>query len=464
MKLTFHGAAGGVTGSCTLLQTDRARILVDCGMFQGPPAVVALNARKFPFRPREIDAVLLTHAHIDHAGLLPRLVAEGFSGPIHATRGTCELARILLEDSARIQQKDAEAESRRRRREGRRGMEPFYSVRDVERACERLVPVGEGQGFTLADGSIDVRFRDAGHILGSVSILLEVAVAPGKRKRICFSGDIGNPGRPILRDPMPAPECDLLVLESTYGDRDHPPSDETDDRLAAILERAARDGGTLLVPAFAVGRAQEVLYRLRSLSETRRLPFPDVYLDSPLATKAMDIVCRHPECWDAEAQRRVADGRWLFGMRELHVIRTPEESMRLNEDASPKIIVAASGMCEGGPILHHLRHHLWRPETDLLFTGYQAEGTLGRRILEGAKHVRVHGRLIAVKARIHEMTGLSAHADRVGLAIWARTAGRPSRTFLNHGEPAAARALATKLAAELGHAPEIPERGSSYEV
>ncbi len=455
MRLTFFGAAGGVTGSCTLLEAGGARLLVDCGMFQGGAESDRLNRRKLEFQPRQLDAVILTHAHIDHSGLLPRLFQEGFRGPIFCTPGTRDLAEILLTDSARIQAHDAEDETRRREREGRRSVAPIYDVDAVRNTVSLMRPVRYGEPFTPHKGGLAARFQDAGHILGSASVLVG---------DVLFSGDVGPTGQPIVRDPAPAPLCKHLVLESTYGNRDHPPRIEMDDVLCGVLERAARDGGTVLIPAFAVGRAQEVLYHLRTLSDERSLPFPQVYLDSPLAIKAAAIVRAHRDCFDEEALARLEAERGLFSMPQLHVVRDRDESRRLNEGDEPKIIVAASGMCTGGPILHHLRHHLWRATTDLIFVGFQGERTLGRKILDGAKKVRIHGRLIAVKAQIHFVPGLSAHADRGGLLAWARSAGAPRTTFLNHGEPAALDALAALLRDELGHAPVVPRRGEAFEL
>jgi len=457
MRLTFLGAAGGVTGSCTLVESGGARVLVDCGMFQGGPGAEALNRRKFRFQPHALDAVILTHAHIDHSGLLPRLPLERFRGPIHCTSATRDLAGILLADSARVQEMDARDDSRRRAREGRRAVGPLYDAAAVD-AAFRLMRATE-YGRAIDFGPFRATFQDAGHILGSASVLLEA-----EGKRLCFSGDVGPKGQPIVRDPAPAPPCDFLVLESTYGDRDHPPRIEMDDTLADVLARAARDGGTVLIPAFAVGRAQEVLYRLRTLSDERRLPFPNVYLDSPLAIRASQLVKEHGECLDAEARERLAEVGGLFRSPQLHVVADRKASAELNDDERPKIVVAASGMCTGGPILHHLRHHLWRENTDVIFVGFQGEGTLGRRILEGAKSVRIHGRTIAVKAKVHYVPGLSAHADRRGLVDWARSAGRPARTFLNHGETAAREALAGLLAKELRHAPAMPSLGESFDL
>jgi len=457
VRLTFLGAAGGVTGSCTLVEGGGARLLVDCGMFQGRAADEALNRRKFSFQPRRLDGVILTHAHVDHSGLLPRLSLEGFRGPILCTPATRDLARLLLFDSARVQEADARDESRRRLRAGMRPVAPIYGADAVDATFRLVRGVPYGQAFDVK--GIRAVFQDAGHILGSASVLLEV-----EGERLCFSGDIGPAGQPIVRDPAPAPLSDLLVLESTYGDRDHPSRTEMDDALAEILARAARDGGTVLIPAFAVGRAQEVLYRLRTLSDERRLPFPNVYLDSPLAIRASQLVREHRECLDAEALERLEGARGLFRSPQLHVVADRKASAELNDDERPKIVVAASGMCTGGPILHHLRHHLWRENTDVVFVGFQAEGTLGRKILDGARSVRIHGRTIAVKARVHYLPGLSAHADRNGLLAWAKSAGRPARVFLNHGEEPARRALAALLADRLGLVPALPARGEAFEI
>jgi metallo-beta-lactamase family protein len=464
MRLTFHGAAAGVTGSCTLLETEASRLLVDAGMFQGPPRVAVLNRRAFPFGPRKVDAVVLTHAHVDHSGLLPRLVSQGFRGPIHCTAATADLCGILLADSARVQEADAEDENRWRRRAGRPLVKPLYSQDDVARAVERLVPHPYGEPFEPGRGGLRATFRDAGHILGSASVLFEDG-GPGPLRRVLFSGDVGPRGQAIVRDPQPAPECDALVIESTYGDRDHPDPAALDELLLGVLAHARADGGALLIPAFAVGRAQTVLYHLKTLSDSKRLVFPAVYLDSPLAIRAAEIYRGHPECFDEEAGRRVREGNGLLWMPELHVLHDRRESMALNTDTRPKIVVAASGMCSGGPILHHLKHHLWRPEADVLFAGYQGEGTLGRRILDGAKHVKIHGRTVQVRASIHEVSGLSSHADRKGLLAWAESAGSPSRVFVNHGEPGPAGALAERLRARFPDADvAVPTLDEGFEL
>jgi metallo-beta-lactamase family protein len=443
MRLTFHGAAGQVTGSCTSLEHAGTRILVDCGAFQGPAKLTALNRRRFSFSPRKLAAVVLTHAHVDHIGRLPLLTAQGFRGPIYCTGGTADLAEIMLLDSARIHERDAEEQNSWRQRAGRPPVKPLFTQADVARILERMEPHPYGQPFEVGKGTGSrATFRDAGHILGSASALLEAG-----SRRILFSGDIGPLGQPIVCDPEPACACDVLVIESTYGDREHPSGEERDKVLLEILDRARADGGALLVPAFAVGRTQSVLYRLKTLSEQKKLVFPEVYLDSPLAIRATEIYRSHPECFDAEARARLDAGTGLIWMSELRVLKDRQESMALNRDNRPKIIVAASGMCTAGPILHHLRHHLWRPEADVLFAGYQAEGTLGRKILDGARHVRIHDRPVQVRASIHQISGLSAHTDRKGLLAWARSAESPQRIFVNHGEAGPASAMAESLRA-----------------
>jgi len=447
MRLTFHGAAGQVTGSCTSVEHDGARILVDCGAFQGPPKLTALNRRRFSFAPGKLEAVVLTHAHVDHIGRLPLLAAQGFRGPIYCTPATADLVEIMLLDSARIHERDADEQNSWRLRAGRPAVKPLFTAADVERILQRLETRDYRSPFRVGrDSGLRATFRDAGHILGSASVLLE-AEGDGSIRRVLFSGDIGPKDQPIVHDPERAEACDVLVIESTYGDREHPPSEVLEQVLLEVLERARADGGALLIPAFAVGRTQNVLYHLKTLSEQKKLVFPEVYLDSPLAIRATEIYRAHPECFDEHALRRLNSGNGLLWMSELRVSKDRQDSIALNRDARPKIIVAAAGMCTAGPILHHLRHHLWRPEADVLFAGYQAQGTLGRKILDGAKHVRIHDRPVRVRASIHEITGLSAHADRKGLLAWAESAGSPRKIFVNHGEAGPAEAMAASLRA-----------------
>ncbi|HEX5042091.1 MAG TPA: MBL fold metallo-hydrolase [Candidatus Polarisedimenticolaceae bacterium] len=461
MRLTFHGAAGQVTGSCTSLEHGGARILVDCGAFQGPARLTALNRRRFTFPPRSVAAVVLTHAHVDHIGRLPLLTAQGFRGPIYCTAGTADLVEIMLLDSARIHERDAEEQNAWRLRAGRPAVKPLFTEGDVARILERLETRDYGVPFEVGRTAVlRVTFRDAGHILGSASVLLE-----RDGHRILFSGDIGPRDQPIVRDPEPAPPCDVLVIESTYGDREHPRTDVTDDLLLKVLEHARADGGALLIPAFAVGRTQNVLYRLKTLSERKKLVFPEVYLDSPLAIRATEIYRAHPECFDEEARARLEAGSGLVWMSELRVLKDRQDSIALNRDNRPKIVVAASGMCTAGPILHHLRHHLWRPEADVLFAGYQAEGTLGRKILDGAKHVRIHDRPVQVRASIHQISGLSAHTDRKGLRAWAESAGSPKKIFVNHGEAGPAAAMAESLRAVFpGAEINLPQLEEGFEL
>ncbi len=442
MRLTFHGGAGQVTGSCTSLEHAGATTLVDCGAFQGPARLTALNRRRFTFPAKKLNAVVLTHAHVDHIGRLPLLTAQGFRGPIYCTGGTADLVEIMLLDSARIHERDAEEQNSWRMRAGRPALKPLFTQADVARILERLETRHYGAPFEVGSSTFRATFRDAGHILGSASVLLEVG-----GQRILFSGDIGPRDQPIVCDPEPACPCDVLVIESTYGDREHPPSEALNEVLLGVLEHARADGGALLIPAFAVGRTQNVLYRLKTLSDQKKLVFPEVYLDSPLAIRATEIYRAHPECFDEEAKARLDAGTGLIWMSELRVLKDRQDSVALNRDSRPKIIVAASGMCTAGPILHHLRHHLWRPEADVLFAGYQAEGTLGRKILDGAKHVRIHDRPVQVRASIHQISGLSAHTDRKGLLAWAERAEAPKRIFVNHGEAKPAAALAESLRA-----------------
>ena len=465
MRLTFHGAAGQVTGSCSLLEHGGSRILVDCGAFQGLPKWTALNRRRFPFPAAKVEAVVLTHAHLDHIGLLPRLVAAGFAGPLYCTAATADLCEIMLLDSARIQERDVEEQNAWRRRAGRPPIKPLYTQADVTRILQRLQARDCGVPFPVGRQSgLRATYREAGHILGSASVLLE-AEGSGPVRRLVFSGDLGPKDQPIVRDPQPAPECDLLVIESTYGDREHPPPEALREVLYRVLERARADGGALLIPAFAVGRTQNILYHLKTLSEAKQLVFPDVYLDSPLAIRATEIYRAHPECFDEAAKARMAAGNGLVWMSELHVLKERQESIALNQDNRPKIVVAAAGMCTAGPILHHLRHHLWRPEADVLFAGYQAQGTLGRKILDGAKLVRIHDRPVQVRASIHEIAGLSAHADRQGLLGWAQSAGSPRRIFVNHGEPGPAAALAEGLRAMFAGAEvTVPALDQGFDV
>jgi len=459
MKLSFLGAAGEVTGSCFMVQATGVRFLVDCGLVQGGREAPARNREPFAFAPDSIDFVLLTHAHIDHSGLLPKLVRAGFRGPIYTTSATADLLGVMLPDSAHIQESEARRNARRSR--SRHPTPPIYTLQDAAECLKQVRSVGYDQEFGPALG-VSCRFRDAGHILGSASIEVRLT-ARGNTTRMVFSGDLGQPGRPILRDPTPIEAADILVVESTYGDRRHDDLSTTEDRMVAIVEQTLHErGGNVIMPAFAVGRTQQVIYHLHRLASEGRIRHPSVFVDSPMATQATRITREHLELFDEEA-RRLA--RWHARGQNLPYLRftsSVEESVALNRIRSGAIIISASGMCDAGRIRHHLRHNLPRRECSILIPGFQARGTLGRRLVEGAKRVRIFNDDIPVRAAIHSVDGLSAHADRDALLEWAGAFRRPpAQTFVVHGEPPAAHALAESLRRKLGWRVTVPERGQS---
>jgi metallo-beta-lactamase family protein len=460
MLLQVHGAAHEVTGSNYLLEVGRSRFLVDCGMHQGGRREEALNFAPFPYDPREIEFVLLTHAHIDHSGRLPRLVKAGFSGPIYATAATRDLAEIMLLDSAYIQEMEAEWRNRKAKRAGRRGTEPLYTEEDARRAIRLLKTLDYDQPVTLAPG-VRVTMHDAGHILGSAFLDLELEEG-GERVRVLFSGDIGQPDQPIIRDPEVVQETDYLIMESTYGDRLHVDNGEPEDQLADILEEALRTGGNVIIPAFAVGRTQELLYLLRDIFAKRGFSMP-VYVDSPLATRATEVFRKHREVYDEEANRLVGEPGGVFDFPQLHYTETADESRALNEKRGI-VIISASGMADAGRIRHHLKHNLWRPEAHVVIVGFQAQNTLGRRLLDGDKRVRLFGEEIAVRAHIHEITGLSAHADQSQLLAWASHFKPPKLTILTHGELNAALALQKLLEERLSFNVVVAEPEEVFEL
>jgi metallo-beta-lactamase family protein len=437
--ITFLGAAGEVTGSCYLFERADACFLVDCGLFQGVGAGPRNRAR-FAYEPRALDFVLLTHAHIDHSGLLPRLAAQGYGGPVYATRATCSLLEAMLPDAAYIQEKEAEWAKKAKAR--RRGAPPLYTLKDAERALKQFVPVEYDHDFSPRP-EIRCRFRDAGHILGSAIIELWTG-QPGGQRKFVFSGDIGQPLRPLVRDPAPVEAADVLLVESTYGNRLHRPWADTLAELErAITDTFTRKGGNVIVPAFAVGRTQDLIYLLADLHRKGRLPDMDIYVDSPLALKATEITLRHLEVLDSQAGQLM---RWLRanrGQPRIHFVQDLEESISLHRVRRGAVIISASGMCEAGRIKHHLRHNLGRPECTVLITGFQAAGTLGRRLVDGAKQVRIFGIPVPVRAEIYTIGGLSAHADQAGLLAWlAHFRAAPGATFVVHGEAGIARSFA----------------------
>lgn len=452
LRLRFDGAAGDVTGSRFLLRTERARVLFECGLFQGGRATWAHNREPFGFDPGLLDAVVLTHAHLDHSGLVPRLVQEGLDAPVHATRGTAKLAEILLLDAAHIQEGEAERRTRRNLRRGRKPVEPLYGTNEAERALARFRPAPFGERVRVAPG-VDVCFRPAGHILGAAHV--EILVRSGDEERsLVLSGDVGRAGDPLLCDPDPPPTADLVLLESTYGDRDHRDRDATEDELAEILNASERSGGNVLIPVFAVGRAQEILHAIGKLERTNRIHPRRVYLDSPMAVDVTRLYRSREHGCRAEQDGAPAP----ITTRELVFTRDWQESMTINFQRGV-IVLSASGMCDAGRILHHLKHQLWKPETHVVFTGFQAAGTRGRSIVEGARMVRVLGEEIAVKASVHTLGGFSAHAGQSELCAWYRRIdGRPPLVLV-HGEATKRATLADAIARAAGVRAALPERG-----
>lgn len=467
MKLSFIGAAQEVTGSCFLVETRDLRFLVDCGMHQGGREARERNLKAWPFRPRDIDFVLLTHAHIDHSGLLPRLCAQGFEGPVYTTTATADLLTVMLLDSAFIQENDWNRAQRERghgRRHAGQAFELLYTVAQAEACLEQV----EGVAYDVdlqPHASVRCRFRDAGHILGSA--ILELWITEGDRTRkLVFSGDLGQPGRPIVRDPTPIEQADVLVVESTYGDRLHRPLGETIDELVVVIEDTLRRRqGNIIIPAFALGRTQEMLFLLADLRRQGRLPPMQVFVDSPMADKVTAITASHPEFLDEESREMLSLRRSPPPGLSLRFTKSVEESMALNQLKAGAIIVAASGMCDAGRIKHHLRHNLGRPECAIVIIGFQAEGTLGRRLVDGEKRVRLFGEEHTVRASVHTIGGLSAHADRDALLGWLRAfKSAPERTFVVHGEAATACGFADTIADQLGWSVEAPAAGSRADL
>ena len=444
MQLEFFGGAGEVTGSCHILTVAGRRVLLDCGMIQGGPSPDERNRADFPFDASRVDAVILSHAHIDHCGRLPLLRKRGFRGPIYANPACRDLMRILLADSANMQERDAERDNRKRQKSGARGVvEPLFTLEDALDVLQQVRTVRYGDVADVLPG-VELTFRDAGHILGSASVWLTLREGALVR-RVTFSGDVGQYDSPILRDPEPGPAADLVLMESTYGDRLHRDRAATLDEFGSILRHAKRDGGNVLIPAFAVGRTQEILYELATRFDEWQLDDWRVYLDSPMAIEATAVYWKHAELFDEEAQEWQARARALPALPNLTLTRTADESMAINRITHGAIVVAGSGMCTGGRIVHHLKHNLARPECDVVFSGFQAQGTLGRAIVDGRDYVRIHGSPVKVAARVHTLGGFSAHGDQQDLLRWhGAIPGRPP-VWLVHGEPSAAQALRDAL-------------------
>lgn len=468
MQIRFLGAAGEVTGSCFQVFTSSCTFLVDCGMFQGGREANRKNRDALDFDVRDIDFVLLTHAHIDHSGLLPRLTMLGYRGPIYCTDPTGDLLEVMLPDSAHIQEKEVEWETRHRRRDERRSEveeAPLYTVTQALATLRRLRRVDYGEDVRPHD-KVRVRFRDAGHILGSA--FLEVWVEEGGRQtKVVFSGDLGQPGHPLMRDPEAVEEADILVMESTYGNRLHRPMKETLDELAAaVTETLAVQQGNVVIPSFAVGRTQDVVYLLLQLYREQRVPDMHIYVDSPMALAATRITLRHIEALEPEATETMAWLRGSGGKPAVHFVQDVEESIEINRIRSGAVIISASGMCEAGRIKYHLRHNLPRTECSVVIVGFQAGGTLGRRLVDGAERVRIFGDEVPVRARIHTIGGLSAHGDQAALLGWLRGLARPPRkVFLVHGERSIRQVFAEAIQRELGWTQlTLPEAGDTFDA
>lgn len=462
MKLVFIGACHEVTGSCTYIEVNDKKILVDFGMEQGRD--VYENA-KIPCAPSMIDAVLLTHAHIDHSGLLPFLYAGGFQGEIHATEATCNLCSIMLRDSAHIQEFEAEWRNRKGKRSGKPEYIPLYTMKDAEGAIAQFVSHKYNEEIELFEG-VKIRFVDAGHLLGSASIEVWLTENEETRK-LLFSGDIGNLDQPLLRDPTYVSEADYVIMESTYGDRQHDTPPDYVTVFADIIEETFAKGGTLVIPSFAVGRTQELLYFLRIIKEKGLVKTNSdfkVFVDSPLAIEATSIFNKNKEsCFDEEAIEFVRQGINPISFEGLNLAVTSDESKAINFDKNPKIIISASGMCEAGRVKHHLKHNLWREECTVLFVGYQAANTMGRNLLEGAKKVKLFGEEVQVRARITRMQGLSGHADLDGLIAWAKAVNNPKKVFVVHGETEAADNF-TKILNQQNVKAYAPYSGTEFDI
>lgn len=464
MRITFLGAAGEVTGSQHLLEIGERRILLDCGLFQGHRAESRAKNEKLFCDPKTLDAVILSHAHMDHCGRLPCLVRAGYRGPIFCTPATADVAAIMLEDGAKIQREDAKYLSRHLN-PGHPRIEPLYDDEDVARTRKLFEELNYAEWHDLAN-DVRLRFQDAGHILGSAIVELEVH-EEGVSKRVIFSGDLGHRGVPLLRDPIRVDGGDVLICESTYGDRIHPPRDDMQQRLIDVIRRTASRGGRVIIPAFSLGRTQNVVFMLNNLANAGELPAVQVFVDSPLSNRITQVYRRHLHLLDAELQRVLRTDRDPFSFPGLTYIQTPQESQALNRRKDPFVVIAASGMCESGRVVHHIKHAAADERNTICLIGFQAEGTLGRRIQDGAAELRIYDRLVPLRADVESITGFSGHADAQDFRWWFErlaATGGVGHTFLVHGERGGPRALAEILNDISNEPPIIPQAGDSFEV
>ena len=466
MKIQFCGASTGVTGSCHLITTEKHKILLDCGQFQGGKAQDALNYEEFPFDPAEIDLVILSHAHIDHCGRIPLLVKRGFKGDIYCTDATADLLDVMLKDSGYIHEKEAEWRNRKNERAGRAMVEPLYTYNDAVDSLKFVKPVLYDQLVELNE-QMKMVFNDAGHILGSAITELWIT-EDGNVSKLVFSGDLGVMDRPILRNPTIIKKADYVIMETTYGNRLHPKNSMDVKKLMDIIRKTAKRGGTTVIPSFAVGRTQELIYELNRVYDSDSEYHKDfenimVYVDSPMATTATEVFKKNAQVFDDETKEYIMKGDNPLDFKNLKFTRTSEESMWLNTDNEPKVIISASGMCEAGRIRHHLKHNLWNSKSSVIFVGYQAEGTLGKLLVEGAKEVTLFGEKIQVNAEIYNLEGFSGHADRDGLLAWLKGFQKePKHIFLVHGEQQAKEDFAETVRKELGYDPVVVKGNSEF--
>lgn len=469
MKISFLGAAKIVTGSNFLIETKNTKFLIDCGMFQGSKSINRMNYEPFRFNPEEIDFMVLSHAHIDHSGRIPKLTKKSFKGNIYATKATTDLCSIMLPDSGHIQEMENKWDNRKRRRSGEKLREPLYTAKEAEESLKYFKSVLYNQKIKLNE-EVTLRFRDAGHILGSSIIELWIK-EDNKEAKLVFSGDLGRRDRPILRDPSLIDEADYLIVESTYGNKLHHPSEDDAKELISIINTTVKRGGNVVIPSFAVERAQDIIYELNKYytayikTEDQDFLSVSVYVDSPLTVSATEIFLRNPDCFDEDTLNLINIGNNPLDFRNLKFTRTAEESRQLNISKESKVIISASGMCTAGRIKHHLKHNLWRKESSIVFVGYQAQGTLGRRIKEGEKVVKIFGEEIQVNAEICSLEGFSGHADREGIIRWIKSfKNRPKKIFVVHGEEEATEEISRKIEEELKIKTYIPKLGESLSI
>lgn len=467
MKIHFLGAAQVVTGSNMLLETENRKILLDCGMFQGNRQLNSLNYKEFPFNPEEVEMLILSHAHIDHSGRIPSLIKKGFKKKIYCTKATYDLCSIMLPDSGYVQETENEWENRKRKRAGKPLREPLYTAAEATDSLKYFSPVLYNQKITI-DDNLTIRFQDAGHILGS-SIVEMWIKEKEETIKLVFTGDLGRKNKPIIRNPSIIEEADYLIMESTYGNRKHASLDNEASQLIPIMIETKKKGGNVIIPSFAVQRAQDIIYELNqyydqivSTKDNSYLDIP-VYVDSPLTISATEIFRRNPDCFDKETLELIQNGYNPLDFKNLHFTKTAKESKQLNISSESKVIISASGMCTAGRIKHHLKHNLWRKESSVVFVGYQAEGTLGRRIKDGAKKVKIFGEDVKVNAQIHVLEGFSGHADKDELIEWLKNfKKKPQKVFLVHGEKDSLNALQDAIQDELGLDVTAPELGDHF--